>query len=846
MNAFIIPIIKRIQSVYIACLLISLSSLTAWAQSSKHPNFTASPTWVESFSGTLEPSQTDTGFLGLKIRAYDAQVHLPSKVTHYTIRLLILNQRGVMLSKDWAFARTFAHQNLQMHGLKIHRKDKTLLRNQTGNVLGKPVLEHSAFQLIEKPLAYSLQLSELQPGDEVEIAFSIQDLATLGPYYAQSFDLEEGLPVDFWQVKAFATKLLPLQQLTFNGVKGIPKRPLANGLEVYQWEKKHIPATYHPHYLPTWNKPLQLLQISNFKDWSAFGQWFAKHMAPSYHAHPRLAKISEEMWKESKLDTADYVRNVIRFIQDYLDIIGSTYPEMGYAWRSLDRIVKSRAATGHEKAYLIQALLAQQKIPSEVALTHQLFSKRLKNQLPGLSAFDQPVVHIKLPQYQIWIDPLLQHQGGALDSIHFPLAHDMLVVNENQPLWEQVFPLQKQKIFYIETFHMPTNPTDPVRLEVTMELFNGFADQFRSRWKNNQLHSLIADIENRYAHYPDIKKQGQEDIVDIFFQNQIRLTLNFLIPKITQIYPETAEDEFLQFSDEIWNYFVYVPTDWEDGIRWNKNLEVNHKIQFVGGELSPTKMKTFYIYRDHYSVGLQIQKKTDTLGFHYFLQQSSEELPKEALAHYQEDYQHLLEDLLWVNVLTTPQKPSIIPFFLFGLWSMVILIGVSIDPIWRRKNTDLTETMHPLPIPPTWHLWIMLSFLYSLIFHSLNFVFEIRPRMFNDPVYMVEAILYVIFTFLTLRHFLWGRQLMIYPRQRSFRFFRRTIWVLLFFWSIYILDILFLRQLSIRDYSFEWAVHISYLNTIILLLFLQSQIKKKILQRAETADHVSVLPEETL
>jgi hypothetical protein len=41
-------------------------------------------------------------------------------------------------------------------------------------------------------------------------------------------------------------------------------------------------------------------------------------------------------------------------------------------------------------------------------------------------------------------------------------------------------------------------------------------------------------------------------------------------------------------------------------------------------------------------------------------------------------------------------------------------------------------------------------------------------------------------------------------------------------------------------------VHISYLNTIILLLFLQSQIKKKILQRAETADHVSVLPEETL
>jgi hypothetical protein len=751
------------------------------------------PSWIIPFKEPIPSPQTESGELGLRILVYDAQIHVPKKTTYVYLRMRFETQRAVLLSNDFTFDLTHPYQKMRLHQLSILRKGKRLDRLDENNYKSKHVIEDDHLTSSQKTIIYQLALSDLQAGDEVELAYSIEDHPEFSPYFSKEFSQFEGIPTDLWQVRAFYKVNEPFQQLSFNGVKATPKNR-KDQLYEQTWHKTHLPGLFTNFSLPSWRRPFQLLQISSFPDWVAFGKWF-ETKNPHYERHAEFKQFLKEFSIDTNKHETHVMTEILRHVQDNYQLIGGVFTTLGHHVRPLNEIRRTRAATGLEKAYLLLALIHEIGAEGQLGLTHHQNSHRLRNQLPSLEVIDQPVVILDLFDDLIWIDPLLSNQGGVWIYINLPIHGDVLKINGNATEMVQPYNRFSQKYTFLETFHLPDNQNDTTRLKVEIIYKDALADQFRNYYKNVPMEQILQEFDEKYAFYTNSKRVGDKEIKDNREENELRLTLWYDLPKITGLYDHGNKNNFIYFSDEILSNFTFPDLDLNENLVWNNHFELEQKVTLIGKNLKAVGKSQFYEEEDHYIIGLNTTHVKDTLTYHYFISQKGHELPKKFLPTYRSKYNELQNELLWIQVEWRDQPSNSFLYIWLGLFVLLIPIGIWLDPSsrnWLNVQSIDNSTHSATLLHKGFKIWIIIAFLVlltgfyilaNIIYHELNLI---------DPFDVLTYLFWVCYWCYLIRQLIWSWKRLNNPSLPYYGPFNRTNWVL-FGFSVF-LFLLFLIE----------------------------------------------------
>lgn len=121
-----------------------------------------------------------------------------------------------------------------------------------------------------------LVFTSLEPGDGVSYTYRIKEYnkGRLSAYYWDNFHFDYFVPV---QCSRY-TLILPASQTPDYKLLNTNIQPLVkqnNGLKLYTWQTKDLPAIQSERYMPPFSDIGQRLEISSIPDWSYIADWYS-------------------------------------------------------------------------------------------------------------------------------------------------------------------------------------------------------------------------------------------------------------------------------------------------------------------------------------------------------------------------------------------------------------------------------------------------------------------------------------------------------------------------------------------------------------------------------------------
>ena len=475
----------------------------------------------------------------------DRQDNLGETATYFHVAVRLFNEEGV---KDFAqlnFDFQQAYEKLQFHHLRIIRDGVVQER-----------LSGSEFEIIQREERMDDELydgertahtiiDDVRPGDILSYAYTRIGRNPVLPENQQEFArLEFGSPVGIlrrrvlWDPDQFQLrwKIHGPQSSNQNKVKETPG--------MIEWVSENAPAPDVEDDTPGDFFDYSWLEWSTFKDWAEAGEWELQLYTISESLPEEMVAVCDEI-RASASSGEDEIVRALRWVQRNIRYLGSFIDEHTHAPHSIDQIVRRRFGDCKDKSMLLTAMLGYLGHDAAPALVNTYRRSAIIDYLPGHSAFDHLIVHVRHQDKDHYIDPTHTYQRGRLNDLSLPSYGYAFVVRPGESALRKIEPNGRDvNKFHIEEIYKIESATGGATLEIVTVATGAEANSLRRDFAEDSL----ADLSKMYLEFYEFYWSGIETGSPMAFEddeeeNRITIREHYRIPEFWTV-PDSGDGEW--------------------------------------------------------------------------------------------------------------------------------------------------------------------------------------------------------------------------------------------------------------------------------------------------------------
>lgn len=504
-----------IRALAFTLFLLSFHSLV-YADKYKDIYIEPTPKWVEYRGITLnENTPVDEINNGVFYQLLDTQIRVTDserveKYSHYIETLS--NQAGVDYSSQLNIDFDPSYQKLVLNTLFIIRNGETIDRLKTArmSLLNRETeLEN---QIYNGSITLNILIDDLQVGDSISYSYTrYGDNPVYQGIFAYTRSLNWSVPIENQYVRVLWGKEKPLKVETRHITPNLTQKKLGKFTE-YQVHMNNEPTLRMANETPNWYEPYGWISFSESKSWFEVVEW-AETLYQSSPLNPSVLEIAENIKQQYKT-LPEQITAALQFTQKHIRYVGLEMGINSHMPTPAHETIALKYGDCKDKALLFIALLKALGVDAYPALVNTGESKLLKERLPAVNLFDHVIVSLTLGGKQLWLDPTLSHQEGALDTLFQPdYGYALIVKAGESALTSMTHDEHNSHTFIRDSYVIPVDVSAPATFNVESQYLGNKAQTKYSQIERDGRKKLTDDYEVFYQRiYPQLSKTQPVDI----------------------------------------------------------------------------------------------------------------------------------------------------------------------------------------------------------------------------------------------------------------------------------------------------------------------------------------------
>ncbi len=465
----------------------------------------------------------------------------------------LLNESGVEEFSQLDINYKPEYETLIMHELVIERNGEK--QNRLPDIKIETLRREEGMDesLYDGELTALFILEDIRPGDVLSYAFTTRGMNPVFKGHVHRFcRLGYSTPVDHVRRRLLWDPHERNIQWKIHGSEGKEvERHEVGEMHELLWEQHDVPRIPPEVDTPIWTFDYPWLEYSDYGNWSSFGEWALPLFTKKEELPDEVVALCEQIRSVSGTD-AEKVVAALAWVQRNIRYLGSFFGAHTHEPYSLEEICRRRFGDCKDKSVLAVAILRELGYDAAPALVNTTSTHALESYLPGHSAFNHLVVHLKFEGRDYMLDPTETYRRGPLDEIHTPDYGFMFVV---RPGARSLMRMPKQSLDSGETTVRDTYSVDEgykgADLTVETVATGKEADMLRSYFAGTPKDEANENYVSFYADsFPGIKSVAPVEVNDDEQTNRIQIKERYRIP------------EFWKWSEEKQQWSVWVSADY--------------------------------------------------------------------------------------------------------------------------------------------------------------------------------------------------------------------------------------------------------------------------------------------
>ncbi len=360
----------------------------------------------------------------------------------------VLTARGVDEARRQSMSFTPGRQELRVERGRIHRPDGTVVEawEESETSASEPW-----YRMYYDTHVRTLTFAALQPGDVLEVAWRLDDVAEAN-LLADSFN--DLTPIDGGPARRRFDYVLLMpagRAIHANQPPGVAhtERSLPGGLTEHRWTATDIPRFVGEPRLPGWAELFRFLHVSTFESWDEVNRYYwglvKEQLRPGVELRALARGLAEEALRARGLPPAlppgggealepgarrAVVAALHAFVVTQTRYVALEFGIHGYKPYAVDQVFERRFGDCKDKASLTYALLASVGIESRLVLLRMSQLGAVPDAPASLAVFNHAI--LRVPSLDLWLDGTADHSGTG-DVPSADRGATVLVVNPAGP-----------------------------------------------------------------------------------------------------------------------------------------------------------------------------------------------------------------------------------------------------------------------------------------------------------------------------------------------------------------------------------------------------------------------------
>jgi len=290
-------------------------------------------------------------------------------------------------------------QQLNVLRARVYRQDGRVVEAEDD---GESAVADASIAMYYDLRAHQYRFPDLQPGDVVEMEYTIspvEDHNPYGRYFAQIVGFSGPLPCQVQRYILRAPAAISLHSAEHLLAPAQLRQD--RGENVYVWESRNTPALVREQRSPSLSEQGAYVHVSNFTSWKDLGSWYANLVRPQFKLDEQLETLAAQMVARhpNKLDRISAIYDLVLRNTRYVALEFGVY---GFKPYPVTQTYARKFGDCKDKASLMVALLRAAGIDADLALVRtQALGEILPNPASA-SIFDHAIVYV--PGFDLWLD----------------------------------------------------------------------------------------------------------------------------------------------------------------------------------------------------------------------------------------------------------------------------------------------------------------------------------------------------------------------------------------------------------------------------------------------------------
>lgn len=429
---------------------------------------------------------------------YEEQRHLEKQTIYRHVIRQIVSEVGIQNGSEINAEYNPEYEKLQFHTIVIRRNGQVINR-----------LDPSKFKVLQQETELSrfiysgihnayFIVEDVRKGDQIEYAYSITgENPIFQNRYCRNIYFTAYEPIMNFYKSLITSPTRPLHFKKYSDAPE-PVKKTANGMLVYEWDLKddvHVMNT--DAHEPDWYTGYPHTEVSEFSNWAEVATWGRKvTTVPS--SGPAVGAHIAQLKKDAKGDTAQYIIEAIRFVQDDIRYMGIEMGEYSHRPNTPDKVCKQRFGDCKDKALLLCTLLHAMGIEANMALVSTERRDKVAERLPSTNQFNHVIAQFRFRGKTYWTDATASYQRGKLEERYNPEYGIALVLTDTTTGLTRIPMGETGKITCEEVITLPNTRNEYAQMKVRTKYTGYHADVVRNTLASDSRNGLQTSYEDFY------------------------------------------------------------------------------------------------------------------------------------------------------------------------------------------------------------------------------------------------------------------------------------------------------------------------------------------------------------
>jgi len=327
------------------------------------------------------------------------------------IAIEVLDEQGARGLRGHAIGFVPLEQQVTVRRARIHRRDGTI-EEASGRFIQRMSDPH--IRMYYDTRAEVIELPRLRPGDVVEYAYRVDDVAStnlMGDYFGDLVTLQGDEPrgrvsfvlihPDDLEIHHEATELPGLSHSRACGEDSDDTCSLT-------WEATEVPALPREEHRPPVSELGARLSLSTYDDWDAIGRWYWGLIREQLVPDEGMRRLVDELVDGLESDE-ERVRAIHRWVVEHTRYVALEFGIHGYQPYPVTQVVDRGFGDCKDKASLLVTMLGLAGVEASIVLLRTRASGVVQPRPPSLAFFDHAIAYV--PSLDRFLDGTAEQSG---------------------------------------------------------------------------------------------------------------------------------------------------------------------------------------------------------------------------------------------------------------------------------------------------------------------------------------------------------------------------------------------------------------------------------------------------